>query len=198
MIQKGLLMRHPFRQNNDKDFDPRRISNQSLPVQQQFQKFGPIFVAIVSIVLLIAAFGVYHLSKFFINSLASVENMPEFINTNSVPTWVVTIILVVLVLGLLRSATTYLANIVKFVFKIAQSDIVTIILAVVINAVLLFLNGWITLHVVQWIAASPTPSFFTSGSIWSIIVMFCTLASSLVWIPRIGTYGENRLGQFDD
>lgn len=191
-------MRSPFRQNNDKDFDPRRISNQSLPVQQQFQKFGPIFVAIVSIVLLVAAFGVYHLSKFFINSLARMENMPEFISTDSVPTWVITVILVVLALGLLRAATTYLANIVKFVFKIAQSDIVTIILAVVINAVLLFLNGWITLHVVQWITASPTPSFFTSDNIWSIIVMFCTLACSLVWMPRIGVYGENRLGQFDE
>lgn len=176
---------------------PQRIRDQSIPINQQFKKFGPIFIIAVAIVLIIAAFGVYHLSAFLIN-WASALGAPEFVNTQSVPVWVITILIVVLVLGLLRSATTYLANIVKFVFKIAQSDVVTIILAVVINIVLLMLNAWITTHTVNWISMTNVENFFDSNNFISNAVMFCTLASSLVWIPRIGTYGENRLGQFDD
>jgi len=177
--------------------EPQRIKDQSIPITQQFKKFGPIFIVAVAIILIIAAFGVYHLSSFLIN-WASALGAPDFINTSSVPVWVVTVLVVVLVLGLMRSATTYLANIVKFVFKIAQSDIVTIILAVVVNIVLLMLNAWITTHVVSWISMTNVENFFDSDNFISNAVMFCTLASSLVWIPRIGTYGENRLGQFDD
>lgn len=177
--------------------NPQRIRDQSMGIGQQFKKFGPLFVVLVAAVLIIAAFGVYHFSKFLINWAAQNESL-SFINDTSVPVWIATVILVVLALGVMRYATTYVANIVKFVFKIAQSDIVTIILAVVINAVLLFLNGWITAHVVGWIDSTGVDSFYQSGSIWSVVVMFCMLACSFVWIPRLGVYGENRLGQFDD
>ena len=185
-------------QGNDNAYgDPRLIRDQSIPIGQQFKKFGPVFIIIVAIVLIVAAYGVYNLSKFFI-TWAAQSGAPEFINTSNVPTWIVTVLLVVLVLGLLRSATTYLANIVKFVFKIAQSDIVTIILAVVVNALLLFLNGWITTTVIGWINLTNVDNFFNNGGFLALATMFCMLACSLVWVPRIGVYGENRLGQFDD
>lgn len=71
-------------------------------------------------------------------------------------------------------------------------------IAFVINGVLMWINIWLTNSTIDLLERSGIDNFFTSGELFPKIVMFCTLAGALIWIPRVGTYGENRLGQFDD
>lgn len=144
-----------------------------------------------------AIIGVYHLAAFLITGAHKWIEI-DFISTHNPIAWIIAVLIILTLFSMLRVGTSYLGNIVKFVFKIAQSDIVTIILALVVNVLLLWLNTWITSNVIQFIEYTQIESFFTFKNPFSVMVMFIMLAGALIWIPRLGTYGENRLGQFDD
>lgn len=156
-----------------------------------------LFGLLAAILTGVATFGMYHLGKFIILWMEDL-GAPDFVNLSNVPVWITVILILIVIFGLLRTVAMYLANMAKFVFKIAQSDIVTIILAIGVNGILLFLNGWITTNTVKFIDSTGVENFFSTSNFISVAVMFIMLACTLIWIPRIGTYGENRLGQFDD
>lgn len=169
--------------------------------QPEKQRWGngvkTLFGLLVAALTGVAIFGMYHFGKFVILWLEHL-GAPDFINLSSIPVWIAVVILLFVLFGLLRTVAMYLANMAKFVFKIAQSDIVTVILAVAVNGILLFLNGWITTNTVKFIDSTGVENFFSTDNFLSVAVMFVMLACALIWIPRVGTYGENRLGQFDD
>jgi hypothetical protein len=185
---------------------PLSIQPTSVPVEDsntsRWKRLSPKATGTLIVLLLlfmaVLAFGVYHLAGFLITVASSGKDAPEWINPQSVPVWVFAILVVVSILGVIRLLTSYITRTISFVFKFAQSDLVTIVLAVTVNIVLLFLNAWMTTQIIQWIQDSGFPSFFMFENWLSVAVMFCMLAGALVWIPRIGVYGENRLGQFDD
>lgn len=153
---------------------------------------GGIIIVMVALVV-----GVYQLSKFFITALQT-DTSPEWLSTNNVPVWIVTVLIVLSSLGVLRVISTYITKSVTFIFKIAQSDIVTVILAIVVNLAWLVLNGWLTFQIIGWIQSSKVESFYSFDNFLSIAVMFIMLAGTFIWIPKLGIYGENKLGQFDD
>lgn len=180
-----------FRNNESQQYSNRAVET------KRSSGITAIFGIIATVLVGIAIFGMYHLGKFIILWF---ENLgaPDFVNLSNIPVWIAVILLLIIIFGLLRTVAMYLANMAKFVFKIAQSDIVTIILAIGVNGILLFLNGWITTNTVKFIDNTGVENFFSTDNFISIAVMFIMLACTLIWIPRIGTYGENRLGQFDD
>lgn len=115
----------------------------------------------------------------------------------SVPMKIFLSLLIIGAIGALRYVVSAITGAVRKIFRIGQYDIVTIVTAVVINGVLLWLNTWITRSTIDLMEKSGVDNFFTNGGAFPYIVMFCTLAGALIWIPRVGVYGENRLGQFD-
>ena len=178
-------------------FSNRSIYEENSSKRQWGNNVKAVFGLIATVLTGIAIFGMYHLGKFVILWMQSL-GAPDFVNLSNVPVWIIVIFLLIVIFGLLRTVAMYLANMAKYVFKIAQSDIVTIVLAIGVNGILLFLNGWITTNTVKFIDSTGVENFFSMNNFISVIVMFIMLACTLVWIPRIGTYGENRLGQFDD
>lgn len=158
--------------------------------------------AVVALVVLVAfmavlAWGVYNLAHFLILAAGS-NGGPGWISTSSVPIWVCAVLLVLCCFGLVRAVTSYVTRGISFVFKFAQSDLVTIVLAVAVNIALLVLNGWATGQAIGAMENSGIPSYFTFANWFSVATFFLVLAGALIWIPRLGVYGENRLGQFDD
>ena len=118
------------------------------------------------------------------------------------PTLLFILCLVAVLIGLamVRSLFTVIVRSVSFAFKFAQSDVVTVALALIINVLLLLLDFYFVSHLFTW---TPTwgagvTDFFSGRAFWAPFVVFVTFAAVMVWIPRTGLYGENRLGQFDD
>lgn len=175
----------------------RLVPNQSSETSDFSNKRGGL-IAIGAVVLTAAAlFGGYHLVRFLIDWSAATFSA-NWITASSVPVWIVCIVILLLGFAILRTLTTYLAKLLKYVFKIAQSDVVTVILACVANVLLSLLNGWISYHLLRWIDSSGIDSFYSLSNPVSAVVMFLMLLGALVWTPRIGVYGENKLGQFDE
>lgn len=167
--------------------------------QRYFSGFFKIVAFIVILLVINLVFSIYQLSVFSIKYInQQYPDSIDWFNVHNPLGWIISVFAILFVLGVIRVVTTFIGSTVKFIFRIAQSDIITIILAVVVNGLLLVLNGWITYHIIQFITATGIDNFYNKDNTFSVIVMFCMLAAALIWVPRIGLYGENRLGQFDD
>lgn len=152
---------------------------------------------IIVIVAISAVLTVYHGVHFGLD-YADKTFHPEKSYKSSVPLMILIGLLILAVVGLLRYVVSSIVGFVRRIFRIGQYDTVTIVIAFVINGVLMWINIWLTNSTIDLLERSGIDNFFTSGELFPKIVMFCTLAGALIWIPRVGTYGENRLGQFDD
>lgn len=184
-------------------FRPYVKESMNIPPREQMRgmnKYASYTLAGIFIILAIGAVtGIYQLSKFGILYAFGRDegSKPEEMLKN-IPIWLLAVISVVIILGVLRMVSTYITKIVTFVFKIAQSDIITIILAVIINLAWLVLNIWITTNLIEIFTKTNVGSFYVTSNPMGYITMFLMLAATFIWIPRTGLYGENKLGQFDD
>lgn len=157
-----------------------------------------IFLGIgITIVALSSVIGIYQFSKFLI-LLTSSRDLLSWVNLDNPLSWFLSVIIVLILFGTLRYIATFFTNLIRFIFKIAQYDVVTIIIAVIVNLAFLILNVWITNNIIKYISSTEINSFFETGNYFSYIVVFCMLAGAFIWIPRTGVYGENTLGQFDN
>ena len=147
----------------------------------------------ISVLVFSVLFGGYHASRFLI-LLSAHAFHADWIKTGNVIAWVLAALVLMVLFGGLRFVTSYISRLFRFIFKFAQSDVVTIVLAVGVNALFLVFGGWLTVQIITLIEVAPVDSFFKLTNFFSIAVMFCMLAGSLVWIPRLGLYGENQVG----
>lgn len=165
------------------------------PKQQQLATIWKSILGVaITLLVFCILFGGYHISKFIIVWLADLMNAESWVNTSSVIAWVCSALLVLCIFGALRAITSTVSSLFKFVFKFAQSDIVTIILASGVNLLFMVFGGWLTFQTVTLIDKSGVGSFFDFGNPLSVFVLFYMFAGALIWIPRLGAYGENQIG----
>lgn len=157
--------------------------------------FGIIIIIIAAAVIL----GGYHLLIYLMDLGQKYFGPQEWLADRTALAWFVTSALLIAVFFALRTASQYAANIVKEIFKVGQYDVVTMIIAVVINALFMMLAGWMTHHIINFIDASDIKSFFSKENSLSVIVMFTMISGAMIWFPRTGDrYSENKFGQMDD
>lgn len=110
--------------------------------------------------------------------------------------WFTVILVSLVALAFLRFLSLYLVRLVNFAFKVAQSDTVTVILAITVNGLFAVLAYYIAPYVIGFLARTTDP-FYTQPTLVTTGVVFMALFSAVLWVPRIGVYGENQFGQFD-
>lgn len=153
-------------------------------------------IAILLLVICVSVGG-YYLSKFMILFTSDILDA-EWINTRSVIAWLLSVVVVLLLFGALRLFTSYIARLFRFIFKFAQSDIVTIVLASGVNLLFMIFGGWLTHKVITVMTLSSVNTFFSFDNPLSVFIMFYMIGGALIWIPRLGAYGENQIGAVID
>lgn len=151
----------------------------------------------IGILVLAVALGGYHLSKYIIFLLQHYLHLDWFSTTNPVA-WIVAVVLLLLVFGALRYVTTFVSRLFRFVFRFAQSDVVTIVIAVGVNIIFLVLDYWLTSQTLHLMTLTHVPTWFMASNWLSVATLFIMYAGALVWIPRTGVYGENSIASAID
>lgn len=147
----------------------------------------------ITVLVFCVIFGGYHSSKFIILLTSDYFNS-DWINTKNVMAWILSALAILAVFGILRFITSYISRLFSFVFKFAQSDIVTIVLASGVNVLFLTFGGWLTYQMISLMDKAPIQSFFQFSNPFSVFVLFYMFAGALIWVPRLGLYGENQIG----
>ena len=151
----------------------------------------------IGILVLAVALGGYHLSRYIIFLSQHYLNLDWFSTTNPAA-WIVAVILLLLVFGALRYVTTFVSKLFRFVFRFAQSDVVTIVIAVGVNIIFLVLDYWLTSQTLHLMTLTQVPTWFMTSNWISVATLFIMYAGALVWIPRTGVYGENSIASAID
>ena len=151
----------------------------------------------IGILVLAVALGGYHLSRYTIFLLQHYLHLEWFSTTNPVA-WIVAVVLLLLVFGALRYVTTFVSRLFRFVFRFAQSDVVTIVIAVGVNIIFLVLDYWLTSQTLHLMTLTQVPTWFMASNWLSVATLFIMYAGALVWIPRTGVYGENSIASAID
>lgn len=151
----------------------------------------------IGILVLAVALGGYHLSRYIIFLFQHYLHLEWFSTTNPVA-WIVAVILLLLVFGALRYVTTFVSKLFRFVFRFAQSDVVTIVIAVGVNIIFLVLDYWLTSQTLHLMTLTQVPTWFMASNWISVATLFIMYAGALVWIPRTGVYGENSIASAID
>ena len=146
----------------------------------------------IGILVLAVALGGYHLSRYTIFLLQHYLHLIWFSTTNPIA-WIVAVVLLLLVFGALRYVTTFVSRLFRFVFRFAQSDVVTIVIAVGVNIIFLVLDYWLTSQTLHLMTLTQVPTWFMASNWISVATLFIMYAGALVWIPRTGVYGENSI-----
>lgn len=162
----------------------------------------PVIRVVLGVLYVVAGLGVvgalYETGCFVVTWAQNQSWAPSWVSLSSIPAWIVAVVLLMCVFAALRSVATVLWRLVRDAFKSTQSDTATVVLAVFFDAAMCVVAGWLTSVVVPAMSRSGWTQFFAQNVRWATCLMFCAFAASLVWIPRVGVYGENQLGQFDD
>lgn len=151
----------------------------------------------IGILVLSVALGGYHLSRYIIFLSQHYLNLDWFSTTNPAA-WIVAVVLLLLVFGALRYVTTFVSKLFRFVFRFAQSDVVTIVIAVGVNIIFLVLDYWLTSQTLHLMTLTQVPTWFMTSNWISVATLFIMYAGALVWIPRTGVYGENSIASAID
>jgi hypothetical protein len=151
----------------------------------------------IGVLVLAVALGGYHLSRYIIFLFQHYLHLEWFSTTNPVA-WIVAVILLLLVFGALRYVTTFVSKLFRFVFRFAQSDVVTIVIAVGVNIIFLVLDYWLTSQTLHLMTLTQVPTWFIASNWISVATLFIMYAGALVWIPRTGVYGENSIASAID
>jgi len=151
----------------------------------------------IGILVLAVALGGYHLSRYIIFLSQHYLNLDWFSTTNPAA-WIVAVVLLLLVFGALRYVTTFVSKLFRFVFRFAQSDVVTIVIAVGVNIIFLVLDYWLTSQTLHLMTLTQVPTWFMTSNWISVATLFIMYAGALVWIPRTGVYGENSIASAID
>lgn len=153
-----------------------------------------VFISVFGLILMSAVvLGGYHLSLFLIDLMRSRMEW-TWMSTHNPFAWIVSVLAVLALLGALRFITACAGKVFSFAFKFAQNDVVTMVIAAIVNILLIALNVWLTSQLMRFIVWSGVPSFYDPTHFFSRVVMFLMLMATLIWIPRTGRYGENGLG----
>lgn len=157
------------------------------------------FAVVIGIVVIAMLLGGYHLPIFFMDLGAKHIGGPqEWLENRSPLAWVVSLGLLIGMFFVLRAASQYVAEAVKFIFKIGQYDVVTMILAVVVNGLFMWLASWMTKHLISFMDDSGVSAFFSSDNAFSVAILFIMISGAMIWFPRTGDrYSENKFGQMD-
>ena len=151
----------------------------------------------IGVLVLAVALGGYHLSRYIIFLLQHYLHLAWFSTTNPVA-WIVAVVLLLLVFGALRYVTTFVSRLFRFVFRFAQSDVVTIVIAIGVNIIFLVLDYWLTSQTLHLMTLTQVPTWFVVSNWLSVATLFIMYAGALVWIPRTGVYGENSIASAID
>ena len=151
----------------------------------------------IGILVLAVALGGYHLSRYIIFLSQHYLNLDWFSTTNPAA-WIVAVVLLLLVFGALRYVTTFVSKLFRFVFRFAQSYVVTIVIAVGVNIIFLVLDYWLTSQTLHLMTLTQVPTWFMTSNWISVATLFIMYAGALVWIPRTGVYGENSIASAID
>ena len=151
----------------------------------------------IGVLVLAVALGGYHLSRYIIFLLQHYLHLAWFSTANPVA-WIVAVVLLLLVFGALRYVTTFISRLFRFVFRFAQSDVVTIVIAVGVNIIFLVLDYWLTSQTLHLMTLTQVPTWFVTSNWISVTTLFIMYAGALVWIPRTGVYGENSIASAID
>lgn len=153
----------------------------------------------IMIALLVAsvAVGGYHLAEFGILTLGHYLQTGWF-TTSNLAAWVISALLILLIFGAFRYVTFFVFRLFRFVFRFAQSDVVTLVVAGGANFIFLMLDAWLTSQTITLMSYVPVENWFTWSNWVSIAALFIMYAGALVWIPRTGIYGENAIGSAID
>ena len=152
---------------------------------------------LIALLVLSVTVGGYHLGEFVILTLGYYLKM-EWFNTSNLAAWVVSLLLLLLVFGALRYVTFFVFRLFRFVFRVAQSDVVTMVIASGVNIIFLMLDAWLTTQTINLMAYVPVPHYFVCSNWVSVVALFVMYAGALVWIPRTGVYGENTIASAID
>ena len=151
----------------------------------------------IGILVLAVSLGGYHLSRYIIFLSQHYLHLEWFSTTNPVA-WIVAVVLLLLVFGALRYVTTFVSRLFRFVFRFAQSDVVTIVIAVGVNIIFFVLDYWLTSQTLHLMTLTQVPTWFMASNWLSVATLFIMYAGALVWIPRTGVYGENSIASAID
>lgn len=160
-------------------------------------KFAKVLTAIMVVLMLASIAAAVPLTIFLIDWFSSWFPEVDWISRGNVIMWLVGAGVILAAFGTLRVITSYVFRVFGFVFRIAQNDVITVVVGLVANGLMLVLAGWITFHLVGAIGSTGVSEFYSHDNWFSFVPFFLLTAASVIWIPRVGVYGEAKLGQFD-
>lgn len=164
---------------------------------ESVNNFLKIFAVVLVLVVLVCAFvAVWSGSEFLVLIARDLLKIPGA-DPSSIPIRVLAVFVVLALLGVVRYLVSYVTDFVRKIFRIGQFDVVTIVIACVVNGLIMWLNTWLSSVLIDGFKQSNVENFLSSGSPLAWWVVFGTLTGTMLWIPRLGMYGENKLGRFD-